>query len=37
MTGMIEGGWEFVWLVYGITWAGLIAYGIGLARKDDSE
>ena len=34
MTGRIEGGWEFVWLVYGITWAGLIGYGISLARKD---
>jgi len=30
MTGMIEGGWGFVWAVYGITWIGLLAYGIRL-------
>ena len=26
MTGMIQGGWEFVWSVYGITWGGLVLY-----------
>ncbi len=30
MTGMIQGGWEFVWAVYAITWMGLLWYGIRL-------
>lgn len=24
--GMINGGWEYVWAVYGITWTVLLAF-----------
>ncbi len=27
-TGMIQGGWEYVWAVYGISWGVLITYTI---------
>ena len=28
--GTIEGGWEYVWFSFGITWATLAAYGLSL-------
>jgi len=31
MTGIVTGGWEFVWAAYGITAAVLVAYGLRLA------
>ena len=34
MTGMIQGGWEFVWSVYGITWGGLVLYAWYLYRYE---
>ena len=34
MTGMIQGGWEFVWSVYGITWGGLVLYAWYLFRHE---
>jgi len=37
MTGMIEGGWEFVWSVYGITWASLVLYGWYLYRNEQTS
>jgi len=37
MTGMIEGGWEFVWSVYGITWAGLALYAWHLYRHEKAS
>jgi hypothetical protein len=37
MTGMIQGGWEFVWAVYGITWAGLFFYGLHLFRNEREQ
>ena len=30
MTGMIQGGWEFVYAAYGITGAAMVLYGISL-------
>ncbi len=33
MTGIVTGGWEFVWAAYGITFAALSAYGFQLVRK----
>ncbi len=27
---MIEGGWNFVWSAFGITWLGLLTYGLYL-------
>jgi heme exporter protein D len=33
MMGVIEGGMSFVWAAYGITWAGLVAYGISLVIR----
>ncbi len=38
MTGMIQGGWEFVYAAYGITGAAMALYGISLfvrLRKAD--
>jgi len=42
MTGVVTGGWEFVWAAYGITFAVLAGYGIRLAvglrtGKEDEE
>jgi heme exporter protein D len=28
--GHVVGGWEYVWAAYGITWAGLLLYGLSL-------
>ena len=25
-TGMIQGGWEYVWAAYGVSWAVLLAF-----------
>jgi len=33
MTGVIEGGWDTVWLVYGVSWTALIAYGTSLILR----
>jgi CcmD family protein len=30
MEGMIDGGWNFVWAAYGITWTGLTLYILSL-------
>ena len=30
MEGMIDGGWNFVWAAYGITWTGLGLYILSL-------
>jgi heme exporter protein D len=27
-SGMIYGGWEYVWVVYGVSWAVLVAYTV---------
>jgi hypothetical protein len=37
MSGMIQGGLEFVWAVYGITWTGLLFYAISLHRRSPSS
>ncbi len=37
MTGMIQGGWEFVWAVYGITWASLVLYGVHIYRSERAQ
>jgi hypothetical protein len=29
-SGRIQGGWEFVWAGYLLTWAGLMGYGLSL-------
>ena len=36
---MIEGGWEYVWTSYGITWAAFVLYGVYLwsRRIKDSK
>lgn len=33
MSGIVTGGWEYVWAAYGISFAALAAYGIRLAAK----
>ena len=30
MDGVIVGGWGYVWVVYGVTWASLALYAISL-------
>jgi hypothetical protein len=37
MTGVVEGGWPFVWAAYGITAAILIGYAVSLHRRYRSE
>jgi hypothetical protein len=29
-SGRIQGGWEYVWVSYGITWAALTLYALSL-------
>lgn len=33
MTGVVTGGWEFVWAAYGITAAALFIYGVTLVTR----
>ncbi len=33
MSGVIQGGMGFVWAAYGITWGGLLVYGISLVIR----
>ncbi len=33
MSGIVTGGWNFVWAAYGITTAGLVIYGITLFSR----
>ncbi|HXX29904.1 MAG TPA: hypothetical protein VEJ89_04240 [Myxococcaceae bacterium] len=36
--GRIQGGWEFVWAAYGLTWAALTLYAASLwARRPRKE
>lgn len=37
MSGMIAGGWEFVWSAYGITAAVLILYTVSVLARYRSE
>lgn len=37
MSGMIEGGWEFVWAAYGVSAAILIGYAASLHRRYRAE
>ena len=32
-TGMIQGGWEFVWGSYGVSWVVLVAFTFFAFRK----
>lgn len=38
-TGMIQGGWEYVWAVYGLSWTVLVAYTLRalLLRREALE
>ena len=33
MSGVVSGGWEFVWAAYGITAAALLIYGVTLITR----
>ena len=37
MTGMIEGGWSYVYAAYGLTWLILIGYGVRLWMMSRKE
>jgi heme exporter protein D len=37
MTGVVSGGWEFVWAAYGITAAVLLIYGVTLVTRIREE
>lgn len=37
MTGIIEGGWAFVWGAYGASWAILIGYAFSIHRRYRDE
>ena len=28
--GVIQGGWEFIWAAYAVTWTVLTVYGVSL-------
>jgi len=29
-SGIITGGWEYVWMAYGVTWTALVLYAVSL-------
>ncbi|HEY0142929.1 MAG TPA: hypothetical protein VGF48_18655 [Thermoanaerobaculia bacterium] len=31
--GVIVGGWEYVWMAYGLTFSALLIYGVTLLMK----
>ncbi|MEK7704653.1 MAG: heme exporter protein CcmD [Myxococcota bacterium] len=31
--GVIEGGWEYVWAAYAVTWTALVGYTLYLWRQ----
>ncbi|MES2641194.1 MAG: hypothetical protein V4850_17020 [Myxococcota bacterium] len=33
MTGMIQGGWEYVWGAYGLTFAVLVIYAVSMQLR----
>lgn len=33
MSGILEGGWEFVWAAYGITAVALVGYTLSLLSR----
>lgn len=33
MNGVIQGGWDFIWSAYGITWVVLAGYGLSLTLR----
>ena len=33
MDGVIEGGWNYVWAAYGISWVVLLTYAVSLIVK----
>jgi heme exporter protein D len=35
--GHVVGGWEYVWAAYGITWVGLVLFGVSLAIRRMKE
>jgi heme exporter protein D len=35
--GHIVGGWEYVWAVYGITWAAVVLYSASIFVKRKKE
>ncbi len=37
MQGVIEGGWEFVWAAYGISWFAIIAYLFSLWKRSSHD
>jgi hypothetical protein len=37
MEGVIQGGWEFVWAVYGISWATIILYLLSLHQRLEAK
>ncbi len=37
LTGAIQGGWEYVWAAYGITWATFALYTLSLYLRAPKE
>ena len=37
MSGVVTGGWNFVWAAYGITTAALLFYAVSLFRRIAGE
>lgn len=33
MTGVVQGGWEFVWAAYAATLIAFLVYGVSLYRR----
>ena len=35
--GVVVGGWEYVWMAYGLTFGALILYGVTMVSKIRQE
>ncbi|MBX7112869.1 MAG: hypothetical protein K1X64_00945 [Myxococcaceae bacterium] len=36
-TGRIQGGWEYIWACYIITWTGIVLYAVSLWARQPKE
>ncbi len=35
--GHVVGGWEYVWMAYGLSWAGIVYFGLSLFLRRKKE
>ena len=33
VTGHVQGGWEYIWMAWGLSWAGMVLYAVSLILR----